>query len=164
MSARLTGPSRLPIITHAAFEVGVVLKGIDGLLEIAGAALLWAVSPGQIRSLVAALTQHELSEDPHDVVARLLVRAAAHLSISGKLFAFLYLLAHGVVKVGLVVALLRTKLWAYPLAIAVFGAFGVYETYRYLRSPSVEMLVLTILDVFVMVLTWIEYRRLMTPR
>ena len=110
------------------------------------------------------LTQHELSEDPRDLVASYLVRAAGHLSMSGERFASAYLLAHGVLKIALVWALLRSKLWAYPVAIVVFAAFGVYQMYRYALSRSATMLALTVLDVFVIVLTWLEYRRVRATR
>jgi uncharacterized membrane protein len=64
------------------------------------------------------------------------------------------------VKLVLVWALYRRKLWAYPAAIAVFAAFGVYQMYRYFVSASFSMIALTVLDVIIIVLTWIEYGRL----
>ncbi len=151
---------RFEKIVHAAFEVGVLFKGIDGLLELVGGALLLAVKPARIAHGVAVLTRHELSEDPHDAVARALVRAASHLSVSGTRFAAAYLLVHGVVKIALVWALLRSKLWAYPVAIAIFAGFGGYQMYRWSLSHSVGMIALTVLDAFVIVLTWAEWRRL----
>jgi hypothetical protein len=47
-----------------AFLVGIMLKGLDGLLEVVGGLLLLVVSPATITSLTRALTQHELSQDP----------------------------------------------------------------------------------------------------
>ncbi len=145
---------------HRFFELGVIVKGIDGALEIVGAVLLFVVKPGWIRHVATALTWHELSEDPHDLIARHVLQAARRLSARGEIFASVYLLVHGVVKVALVWALLRTKLWAYPVAIAIFTAFGVYQVYRYAVAHSAAMLALTVLDVFVIGLTWMEYRRL----
>src|SRR4051794_1345160 len=93
------------------FEVSIILKGLDGLLELVGGGLLLAVSPGVIDRAVVALTQHELSEDPHDVIATRLVRSADDLTGSTVVLAAVYLLLHGVVKVVLVTALLRDRLW-----------------------------------------------------
>lgn len=123
---------------HLFFEVGVILKGIDAVLEVIGAGLLVFVKPGQINRVVGVLTQHELSEDPHDFVATHLVHAASHLSSGGVHFASLYLLSHGVLKIWLVWALLKSKLWAYPVAIVVFVLFGVYQMYRYAMSHSLD--------------------------
>jgi uncharacterized membrane protein len=142
------------------FDIGVITKGVDGALEIVGGVLLFLVSPDQLQHIVRILTQHELSEDPRDVVANYLLRASQHLSASAKLFGAVYLLWHGVVKVGIVTALLGRQRWAYPAAIFAFVLFLLYQLYRYAHTYSPELLVLSVLDVFVIALTWLEYARL----
>jgi uncharacterized membrane protein len=87
------------------FEVGIILKGLDGVLEVLGGLLLLVVSPATIDRVVTSLTQHELSEDPHDFLATHLLRTAHGLTGAAVLFGAVYLLAHGLVKVVLVVAL-----------------------------------------------------------
>jgi len=149
---------------HIAFEVGVILKGLNGLLELVGGALLLAFPPSAIEKFIVGLTSNELSKDPHDVIATHLRQAAHSLSASDQLFAAIYLLSHGVIKALLVYALLRGKLWAYPWAIGVFTAFGVYQMYRYFISPSGWLIALTVLDVIVILLTWFEWRRLRSER
>jgi uncharacterized membrane protein len=144
---------------HAAFEIGVFLKGLDGVAQVVGALLLFVVPPGAISHGLAIVTQHELSEDPHDFIASNLLRMFERFSTNAQFFAAIYLLVHGLVKVLLVWALFRAKPWAYPVAIIVFTAFGGYQMYRYYLSPSLAMIALTILDALVIVLTWIEYRR-----
>jgi len=149
---------------HVAFEVGVILKGLNGFLELTGGALLLAFPPSAIEKFIVGLTSNELSKDPHDVIATHLRQAAHSLSASDQLFAAIYLLSHGVIKALLVYALLRGKLWAYPWAIGVFTAFGVYQMYRYFISPSGWLIALTVLDVIVILLTWFEWRRLRSER
>lgn len=106
------------------------------------------------------LTQHELSEDPRDWIANYLLNSTHHLTRGVTVFAASYLLWHGIVKIGLVTALLLKRRWAYPSAIAAFFLFLVYQLYRYSHTHSPELLVLSIVDVLVIILTWIEYRRL----
>jgi uncharacterized membrane protein len=149
---------------HVAFEIGVILKGINGLLELIGGFTLLLLGPGTIQKLVARLTQNELGEDPHDFFATNLRSAAEHLSIHAKTFAAIYLLAHGVIKGLLVYGLLRDELWAFPTAIVVFGAFGVYQMYRYAVAPSGWLIALTVLDVAVILLTWAEWQRVKRAR
>jgi len=43
------------------FEIGIILKGLDGVLETIGGLLLLAVTPATINDVVSRLTQHELS-------------------------------------------------------------------------------------------------------
>jgi uncharacterized membrane protein len=144
---------------HLAFEVGVILKGLNGLLELVGGVLLLLFPPSAIQRFIVGLTQNELSNDPHDFIATHLRQAARSLSADAELFAAIYLLAHGVIKAALVYALLRGKLWAYPWAIGVFAAFAVYQMYRYLVAPSGWLIALTVLDAIVIVLTRAEWRR-----
>lgn len=146
-------------IIHTLFDISVLAKGADGALEVAGGALLLLTSPDQIRGAVRILTQHELSRDPHDLVAGWLLNSAQHLSPSTTVFAATYLLWHGIVKIGLVTALLMKRRWAYPAAIAAFLLFVVYQLYRYSHTRSPELLVLSVLDVFIIVLTYLEFVR-----
>src|SRR4029453_12168667 len=123
------------------FEVGIILKGLDGVLEVIGGLLLLVVSPATIDRVVTGLTQHELSEDPHDFLATHLLRTAHGLTGSAVLFGAVYLLAHGVVKVVLVAALLKNQLWAYPWMIGFLGVFIIYQLYRLLLNPPPAPLV-----------------------
>ena len=141
------------------FEVGIILKGVDGLLEMIGGLLLLAVSPATVDRVVTSLTQHELSEDPHDFLATHLLRTAHGLTGSAVLFGAVYLLAHGVVKIILVTALLKNQLWAYPWTIVFLGLFIVYQIYRLSLQPSVGLTALTVFDALIAWLTWREYRK-----
>ncbi|MCX6780020.1 MAG: DUF2127 domain-containing protein [Candidatus Magasanikbacteria bacterium] len=145
---------------HYIFIIGVVAKGINALIEIISGISLYFLSNEKIVRIVVLITNDELSEDPRDRVARFLLRSAEQLSVSSHLFGSIYLLAHGVIKLGLIVALLNRKLWAYPLAIIVFGLFIVYQLYRFAYSHSPWLIVFSILDIIVIVVTWLEYRRL----
>ena len=141
------------------FVIGVVGKGVDALGEIVGGLLLLILRPIQIRTLIRVLTQDELSEDPHDVLANWLTRFADSLNVGALEFGAVYLLAHGIVKLVLVIALLRNRLWAYPWMITVLLAFIAYQVYRLITAPTAGMLILTIFDLVVTVLTMIEYHR-----
>jgi uncharacterized membrane protein len=150
----------LSALRHKLFRVGIILKGIDGVLEIIGAFLILMISPQILNEIVYLLTQHELSEDPKDIVANYLIHAANHFSVSSQLFGFIYLLSHGIIKIILIVSLWKQRLWSYPVAMIFFVLFGVYQMYKYSLEHSLGWIVLTILDIFVVVLTWMEYREL----
>jgi uncharacterized membrane protein len=141
------------------FDVTMVLKGLDGLLEIVGGLVLLFVAPATLKGWVRGLTAHELAQDPHDFFANHLLHSASQLSRATTLFGAVYLLSHGVAKVVLVIAVLRGQLWAYPLLIGLLGAFILYQLYQLSRRFTVGIFALTVFDVFVVVLTVIEYRR-----
>lgn len=141
------------------FLIGVLFKGIDGLGELIGGAVLLFVSPAHLRGAADAATAEELSEDPHDIVANLIRHGAAHLGGSAIVYVALYLLLHGVVKVAIVLALLLGSKRVYPWAIAALIAFVVFQVYELLTRPSAGVAALTVFDVFIIWLTWREWRR-----
>lgn len=142
-----------------AFAVGIVLKGLEGLLELIGGILLLLVTPADLNGVVRALTQHELSEDPRDFIALGLLHTTDGLTGPGLLYGAAYLLAHGVVKVVLVLAILLNKLWAYPWMIGVLLLFIAYQTYQIVLTPTVGLIALTAFDIAIVALTWREYQR-----
>jgi uncharacterized membrane protein len=142
-----------------AFEIGIIGKGLNGAAELIGGILLLFLTPDKIHHLVAAVTLGELSEDPHDFVATHLLHTATGLTGKALLFGAIYLLAHGIIKVVLVTALLLNKLWAYPWMILVLILFIGYQLYRIALHPTVGMVALTIFDLVIVVLTWREYRQ-----
>ena len=143
---------------HQIFEVSVLLKGAHALIECVGGILLAFISTSTIASLVKKLTQEELIEDPHDLVATSLMNFAQNFSVSTQHFYAFYLLSHGIVKLFLVIGLLRNKLWAYPASLAALGLFIIYQLYRYSYTHGIGLIVLTIFDVGVIVLIWHEYQ------
>jgi uncharacterized membrane protein len=146
------------VVMHDIFRAGITLKGIDGVLELIGAILLWSVKPETMNHFVRFLFQHELSRDPQDFLATHVLHATQHLEGENKLFAELFLLSHGLVKIAIVTALWLDQLWAYPMAIVVFSAFGVYQSYRWTHTHSFFLALLTIFDFLIVYLTWVEYR------
>ena len=144
---------------HKGFEIGLLLKFIGGILEVIGAALMLLLTPDRISSFVRLITQHELLEDPKDFIANYLLSFSQSFSVSAQLFGVFYLASHGIIKAALVYLLWRKKPWAYPLAVAVLILFAAYQIYRMSMKFSLLMLFLTVLDIVMIVLTILEYKR-----
>ena len=120
---------------------------------------MW-LPPQTLKGFVWAITRHELSEDPKDLIANFLVRSAGHFSVSAKVFGSVYLFSHGIIKIALILSLWKRKLWSYQAAIVFFILFIIYQMYRYTHHHSAWLILLSILDVIVVMLTWLEYRNL----
>jgi uncharacterized membrane protein len=151
-------------VLHESFRVSIMLKGLHALIETIGGILLLKVSPQTMNRVVMSVLSQTISEDPHDFIGTHLHRAFEHLANGGRHFASWYLLSHGAVKLCLVVALLWNKLWAYPLMILMLSAFIGYQMYRFALTHSVAMIALTVFDLVVIVLTWIEYQQQIAHR
>ncbi len=145
---------------HVAFEISLALKGAFALVEIVAGIFAYFVTRQFLLDVMHAITQTELTEDPRDFVANYLLHAAQGLSVSSQYFTAFYLLSHGVIKLWLIIGLWRKKRGYYPVAIAVFGLFILYQVYRYSFTHSLSLLLITALDVVVIGLTWFEYRHL----
>lgn len=145
-------------ILDLIFLIGVLFKGIDGLIELIGGLALLVLSPAQLLGAVTAVTAHELAEDPHDILDNLLIHGVQHLAGSGLVFIALYLLFHGVVKLAIVIALLLGSRRVYPWAIAVLIAFLGYQVYELVVAPSVGIVLLSVFDAVIIALTWREWR------
>ncbi len=142
------------------FVVGLILKGIGGLLEVLGGLTLWLVSQNFVFDLVVKLTQEELIEDPTDVIVLWLRQLAQNFSVSLKFFLALYLIVYGLVKISLIVGLWQKKLWVYPVAIAFTLIFMVYQLYRLVRYHNWWFLGFLIFDALVIWLIRQEWHKL----
>lgn len=149
---------------HRLFQFGILLKGLDGLLELAGGAALLLTTQPAIRQAIAMLTKGELAEDPGDYVANLATRTAQHLSPGTQHFAAAYLFLHGLIKIALVAGLLRGWRGSYPLALLVLTAFIGYQLYRLSNTPSLLLSVLTVIDVAVVILIAREWSQVRSRR
>ena len=147
-------------VSERLFRIAMAFKGIDGLIELVGGIVLLLIPQAEVQKLVAAVVTRDLLGPPDGSLARHFVAGTAEFASGNRAFAVVYLLLHGVLKLGLVIALLRHWLPAYPVAIVVLGLFVVYEVYRATQTGSVLLPVLALVDVVVIVLVVREYRTL----
>lgn len=141
---------------YRVFEIGIVLKGIDGVIEtILGLLLLFT----NVTDIVQAFVANELIEDPNGFFVRhaqSLVNVTPHAQFIGAL----YLLSHGIAKVFLSAGILRGKLWAYPAGATFFSIFAVYELIRAAGTHSLLLLAAFCFDTVVIGLIIHEYQRM----
>jgi len=140
------------------YEVGIIIKGVDGLLELIGGIVLLSLSSGTIVRITDSLTKSELATDPHNFFAIHIAHAGYSLAHGHNIFAAVFLLIHGFVKVALVTCLLLNKLWAYPVGLVVLTLLFLYQIYQLIVSPGFFLILLTVLDVVIIWLVWREWR------
>ena len=141
---------------HEVFIASLILKGIGSVLEILGGILF--LFTGKITDALSNLAQTELLDDPNDFISNQIQHWVPYFNGHIQTFGATYLLSHGIVKTFLVAGLLRNKLWAYPASIGVLCLFIVYQLYRLTFGYSLFLIWLTIFDIFLIVLTWHEYK------
>jgi uncharacterized membrane protein len=147
-------------ILHWAYEMEIWVKGFDAILEVIGGLILLFASNLMLNQIVVSLTQHELVEDPRDMIALLLRQSVANISLDTHIFGGAYLVVHGLTKLWLVTGLLRKKSWAYPATIGFLCLFIAYQLYRVSYQFSIGLALLTFFDLAFVLLIWREYRLL----
>jgi len=145
---------------HDLFIIGIIIKGIDGILELIGGIILISIKSNSISKIIQTIFQHEIAQDPTDLIANYFIQLSQTLSISTISFAAIYLIIHGSIKLGLFSGLLYKKLWAYPLAGILLSLFVIYQLIRFSSTHSIFLLFLTLVDILIIVLLRFEYKRL----
>lgn len=143
------------------FKISVAIKGFDGLIElIAGISLL--ISPGLVHWALSGVGGWFGQRHVHalQIIGEYIARIDGDFSRSGLTFLIIFLISHGLVKLGLVYCLLKKIVWAYPYAIIVLGMFLAYQIYLLITQPSIGMALFALLDVIIMILVYGEYRKL----
>ncbi len=138
----------------AVFRISLALKGLDSLLEVIGGTILFFVTPTEIAHWGQVAVGHS-----HNFIATTIIHGTSHVASSSTLFGAIYLLTHGVVKLVLVIAVLKNKFWAYPLLIVVLLIFIVYQIILMFHHTSYSLIGLTIFDVFVSIMTALEWQK-----
>ena len=141
---------------HWMFDVAVAIKGLNGVLEIAGGYFL-VFKPGWIGPTVGTWAAALLVHHPANWFAQAVARWGYGLTVDTEHFASVYLVAHGVAKVFIAWGLFREKLWAFPTALVVFGLLILYQLYRFAHTHSPTLAFLIAVDVAVCYLIWREY-------
>ena len=150
--------------TDRLLRAALFLKGLDGAVELLAGLALLVVGPGELDAVSRRVVAHHLLGSPHGALAERFSAGAAALGGGDRAFAVAYLTLHGLVKLGLVVALLREVLPAYPVAAGVLGVFCAFELYRAVDRGAAAMWAAAALDLLLAVLVVREYRRLRSRR
>ena len=143
---------------HRLFEVGLALKGFNGLWETAIGLAFLLISKASLSQWYLRFTQNELIEDPHDHITNFIVHTLLNPGTTTKTFAALYVLFHGLLNLFLAVQLYRDKHWAYPTTIGVVIVSVIYQIYRISVHHSLILTAITIFDLFFIILIWHEYK------
>lgn len=156
----LISPESEVRLEETLFRAGMWWRIFYGILRIIlGTALLRLVDTS-FADLVYQLLKFELIEDPTDFLIRVVYPLVEQHSFTISYFIAAHLLFWGFIDVIFSSLLLRHKLWAFPVSIALISVFVLYEIYRVSYTHSLFLAGVIIVDLFVILLTYREYKRL----
>lgn len=144
---------------HQIFELAIAAKGLFAAAEALTGIGLLLTPPASVQHWIDWFLTTEIVEERHGPIQRLIEALALRYNADAQHFFALYLILHGLAKLVVVTMLQRRVAFAYPLAIAVFAGFVVYQGHEWLLRGSPVMLALTLFDLMVIALTWREWRQ-----
>lgn len=139
------------------YTLGILIKGIDGVLELLGGVLILTVPPSWIMDATDFLSLSEFGVSQHNFLSQSVVKFGHDLAYGSHVFAAIFLLTHGLVKVVLVASLLRNYRRAYPFALVTLSLFLVYQFYAIITHFTWGMTFLTVIDIVIIWLIWREW-------
>ena len=145
-------------VLHIVFLLGVLLKGINALTELASGSILLAFPLYKLRELAGSLAGMKGLEwfRQHGILDT--VRIGQFIAPDTKAFFSWFFLSHGAVKTLIIICLLAGWIWAYPLGILVFFGFVIFQIVQISMGVHTTLyLILTLLDIFVITLTFNEW-------
>ena len=145
-------------IVNKIFDIGILVKAFFGFFEILAGIVFATSGRLVVNNIILALTQQEISEDPKDFFTNYLIKTSNSFASGVNVFAVVYLVFHGLINIFLAIALAKNKIWAYPWAMGGFTLFIIYQVYRYSDTHSPLLLLLTLFDIFIVLVILLEYR------
>ena len=147
-------------LLHWLFEASLAIKGLLCAAETFAGLSLFLTPNLLIARFLFWVTHFEIAEDPTDTLANLTLRASDYFPIGTQHFYAFYLLAHGGLKLSIVLLLWRRVMWAYPAGMVVLAGFVTFQVYEFMHAGSPFLLVLALFDCVMIVLVWLEWRAL----
>ena len=144
---------------HIFFIISLWFKLFSGIFELGGAGFVAMLNNNQIEKMTSYLSERILGTGIKDIVYLQIVYFLNSFDNRLRMFVVIYLLIHAIVKIVLVICIFKKKIWAYKWMIIVLFIFIFYQVYEMINKFSMGLLILTIIDIFVIILTRHEYEK-----
>jgi uncharacterized membrane protein len=150
--------AKRPPMLHLAYLIAILVKGFDGLIET-GAGLIIALYGSQrVYDFAVWATAPEIAKHPDSHAVHAIRHGAYGLAHSSHKFAIIYLLAHGILKLALVINLLIEHLWIFPVSITVLLGFIAFMAAKLAAHWSPWLFAFAIFDLMTVALIANEWR------
>ena len=150
--------AKQPPLMHYAYLGAILVKGFDGAVEALAGLVIAVTGPQRLYEWVIRLTAPELTGHHHPAL-HAIRNGAARLAHGSHHFVIFYLVVHGLLKLGIVVALLKGGgRWVFPIASLILVGFIVYMGWRLTIRWSDWLLGFALFDLLTLALVLNEWR------
>jgi uncharacterized membrane protein len=145
-------------LAHRAFLAAITIKGLDGAAELVLGGIAAILGAQRFSALLIAWSAPEIAGTPESPAMHFVRHTADNLAHASTTFVIVYLLAHGVLKLGIAINLLREKSWIFPIAVLVLVGFITFMSYRLTHHWSLWLCCFALFDALTLVLVINEWR------
>jgi uncharacterized membrane protein len=145
-------------LAHRAYLAAITIKGLDGAFELALGGIVAVLGAHRFSAWLISWSTPEIAGNTENPVMHFVRHGADGLAHASTAFVIVYLLAHGVIKLGIAINLLRGKSWIYPVAVAVLAAFVAFMSFRLTHHWSVWLFAFALFDAVTLALVVNEWR------
>ena len=143
-------------LLDVSFNAMLLGKSIFAFVEYLSGLLLIYIPLDLIKSTI----QHLAASIAFAPLSSMITNAGERVTSDATLFAVIYLLLHGALKLVTLALLWRKILWSYPLSIVLLLGFITYQMFEFFNHGAIPMLALCVDDLVMITLTLLEYRKL----
>lgn len=143
-------------LLDVSFNAMLLGKSIFAFVEFLSGLLLIFIPLDLIKSTI----QHLAASIAFAPLSSMITNAGERVTSDATLFAVIYLLLHGALKLVTLALLWRKILWSYTLSIVLLLGFITYQMFEFFNHGAISMPVLCVVDLVMITLTLLEYRKL----
>ena len=148
---------RLPLL-HYVYLGAILIKGIDGALEAVAGIVIALAGPERFYAWLIRISAPELAGGGHPAL-HAIRNGAQRLAEGSHEFVVFYLLVHGLLKLGVVIALLKGGgRWVFPVAAVILAGFVAYLSWHLAERWSGWVLSFALFDFLTLALVLNEWR------
>jgi|ERR1043166_235596 uncharacterized membrane protein len=145
-------------LLHLAYLGAILIKGLDGLIETAAGLFIAVYGSEKIYQLAVWATAPEIERHPDSQALHAIRSGAYGMAHGSHRFAIVYLLAHGILKLALVINLLIGNMWIFPASLAVLLGFIAFMAAKLAAHWSAWLFAFAIFDALTVLLIANEWR------
>lgn len=155
------GKTRKERVFELLFSLSMVLKAIDGIIELLGGIAFAALNKEKMLQWFYDFLMNEKSfQIPNETILKWVNAFSQALSTNMRVFISVILIGNGLIKIVMAIALLMRKYGAFPWSLFFLIVLYIYQIIQTIESPSWFLYFFDAFDLAIILVIWKEYLRL----
>jgi uncharacterized membrane protein len=152
------GKSRKEKVFELLFSLSMILKGIDGIIELLGGIAFAAVNKEKMLQWFYDFLMNEKAfQISNETILKWVTAFSDALQTNVRVFITIILIGNGIIKIVMAIALLMRKYAAFPWSLFFLVLLFVYQIVQTIQSPSWFLYFFDAFDFAIILVIWKQY-------